>query len=123
MRYLAYSRHPSVSSKAIKAWFGPPVYYARRSRYKTLAAFPELVNRQIRSEVPDGYCGDMYVDDDGVLRPGCQRWPSELTMTDLNCDGYRGKDGRVWRDGRWTDPPPCPKPKVFNEDTGKEVDQ
>jgi hypothetical protein len=43
--YLARSRRPSVSHRAIKAWFGPTVYYARRSRYKTLAAFPEFVNR------------------------------------------------------------------------------
>jgi hypothetical protein len=101
MRYLAHSRRPSVSHRAIKAWFGPTVYYARRSRYKTLVAFPEFVNRQTRSEVPDGYVGDMYVDSDGVLRPGVQRWPSECLMTDLDCEGYRGKDGRVWRDGRW----------------------
>jgi hypothetical protein len=109
-----YANSPSVPHSFVKAWFGPTVYYARRSRRRknlhmtdddrmqiSRCIFPEYVNRQTRSEVPDGYVGDMYVDSDGILRPGVQRWPSECLMTDLDCEGYRGKDGRVWRDGRW----------------------
>ncbi len=96
--FIHRSRYPSVSHGEIVAWFGPDEshrYYARPSRYKTLAMFPEFVNRQaVRSEVPDGYMGDMYVDNDGVLRPGCRRWPSELLATDLNCEGFKFRDRR-----------------------------
>ena len=42
-----------------------------------------------RSEVPEGYMGDMYVDSDGVLRPGVEHWPWEAMHTDLNCEGWK----------------------------------
>lgn len=137
MKYLAYSSRPSVSSKAIKAWFGPPAYYARKSRrsahrrrkdmqIETLATFPEFVNREALKRIDPNLMDFMYQHADGlddylkyanehepdpriaIFPPaekgdfrGVKRWPSEMLMTDLNCEGYRGKDGRVWRDGKW----------------------
>lgn len=156
-----YANSPSVPHSFVKAWFGPTVYYARRSRRRknlhmtdddrmqiSRCIFPEYVNREVMKHIDPNLMDFMYQHADGlddylkyanerepdprlaIFPPaekdkfrGVEQRPFEAMVSDLNCDGYRGKDGRVWRDGRWTDPPPCPKPKVFNEDTGKEVDQ
>ena len=105
MRYLAHSPHPSVCHrKMMECWFGPPmVYYARRSRraarVKALSIFPEYVNRMITLK-------------SGLVQPEPFDWSLDDAVNEAN--------------SRKPDPklaifPPCPKPRRFSEDTGKEV--